>query len=199
VDVDDLKDSLAASGTTFLDNDITQSIAAASEMVDDICFRSFGLTESDAGETRYFRTNDRGLLVIDDLVELVSVAADYDADGDYEETLTVNTHFTLGPVNAAAFGRPYEWMEARRGTRFPVSGGYVKVVGRFGWDTTPERVVKATRIIAVRLLKRDREAPFGILGAGTDGAAAIMRTDPEIGPLLRRLIRRPALTSLQLT
>lgn len=196
VDVDDLKTSLSLAGTTFMDDDLEQSAAAASEMVDDATNRTFGLSATD--ETRYFRTSDPSLLIIDDLVTLTSVAADFDADGDYEETLVNGTAFQLGPINAAVKGHPYEYLEARRGYRFPANGGYVKVVGRFGWSETPPRVIKATRILTVRLVKRDREAPFGIVGVGTEGAAAILRSDPEIGPLLRRLVRRPSIASPQL-
>ena len=49
VDIEELKKSLDASNTTYLDDQLELDAAAASELVDDICYRTFGLTEDDAG------------------------------------------------------------------------------------------------------------------------------------------------------
>lgn len=68
----------------------------------------------------------------------------------------------------------------------------VKVTGKFGWAAAPEPVQNATSVIAAQLLKRAREAPFGLVQIGLDGAvvrAMQIARDPqlnlELGPYSR--------------
>jgi hypothetical protein len=42
------------------------------------------------------------------------------------------------------------------------------VTGQFGWSTSPEDIKAATSILAAKLFKRVREAPFGIVTVGID-------------------------------
>lgn len=197
VDIAELKDALSLAGTTFIDQDAERAAVAASGIVDSICRRSFGLTENEAGESRYFVPDRPWFCKIDDLVELVSVAGDYDNDNDYEQTLTVGTHFRVGPLNAPALNMPYTWLETLNGATLPSTGGYVRIVGRFGWPEPPVEVVQATMILASRLVKRAREAPFAIVQNG-EVASRIGRTDPEVSALLARFTTTPPVTSLQL-
>jgi hypothetical protein len=66
----------------------------------------------------------------------------------------------------------------------------VAVTGQFGWPAVPAQVIEATTILATRLLRRAREAPFGVVGLGIDGAAVrISRFDPDVGFLLDPLVK----------
>ena len=187
-----LKATLTLTGETFADADVAVAVESASRGIDELCERRFWL-DADALQVRYYDAISRDLVRIDDLVTLTSLVTDPGGDGTFEETWTVNTDYILTPMNAAADGRPYETI-----TRHP-SGDYlfpvlypraIKVTGKFGWSAIPPAIVEATTILAARLLKRSREAPFGITGMGLDGGAVhIARTDPDIKFLTAGLIR----------
>lgn len=196
IDTEDLKATLGIAGTDFADDDLDRAAQAASGIVDSICGRVFGKDSADA--TRYYSPEDNTLLGVDDLVSLTSVAIDRDNDGTYEETLTQGTEFRIGPPNASADGDPYTWLEAINGTTFITSGGYVKVVGKFGWPSVPAEVVQATGIIAAKLLRRAREAPFAVVFDASGGSSFIGRNDPEVRALLSRFVKKPAIGSPRL-
>ena len=198
IDTEDLKETLGISNTDFTDDDLENAAPSASGIVDSICGRTFGQDSADT--TRYFAPEDPTLLGFgrDDLVSLTSVAIDRDGDGTYEETLTLDTDFRLGPPNAAAHGEPYAWIEAMPGQNFVTSGGYVKVVGKFGWPAVPAEVAEATRIITVKLLRRKREAPFAVVFDASGGSSFIGRNDPEVRALLARFVKKPAIGSPRL-
>jgi hypothetical protein len=164
--------------------------------VDSICGRTFGQDSEDT--TRYFAPEDLTLLRVDDLVSLTSVAIDRDNDGVYEETWTLGTDFRIGPPNAVAKNEPYTWLEAINGQTFRTSGGYVKVVGKFGWPAVPAEVVQATGILASKILRRAREAPFAVVFDASGGSSFIGRNDPEVRALLARFVIKPAIGSPRL-
>jgi hypothetical protein len=136
------------------------------------------------------------LLIIDDLFALNALDVDRAGTGSYSEAWTVSTHFLLGPLNAAADGKPYEHIEVRgtSGRYFPrgvVAG--VRVTGQFGWAAVPSQVTAATTILAAKLLLRMREAPLGfVVAGGLDAAvvARIARTDPDVFWLISDLDRK---------
>jgi hypothetical protein len=71
----------------------------------------------------------------------------------------------------------------------------VQITGQFGWTTVPDDVRAAASILAAKLLRRVREAPFGIVTVGIDEGAAmrIARTDPDVFTLLNDYSRRQPL------
>ncbi len=190
VSLDELKASAELVGFSFADYDARKALGAASRGIDEYCGRRFW---SDTGTTnvRYFTPLDSGCVSIDDAITVGTVQVDYDGDGTCETTWAA-TDFSLYPLNAAADAKPYEEIRARPWTPrgFPCWNGSVKVTGQFGWTAVPDQVVEATTIIATKLLKRAREAPFGVVGLGIDNVAVrIARTDPDICFLLDPLIR----------
>ena len=67
--------------------------------------------------------------------------------------------------------------------------------GKFGWAAVPAAIVEATTILAAQLVKRAREAPFGVVAIGLDVGAVtrIAVTDPSIRFLISDYIReRPS-------
>lgn len=195
IDTEDLKATIGIAGTDFADDDLEGAAAEASELVEDICGRTFGLGET--GETRYFLPDDARLIRIDDLISATSISIDRDLDGTYEETLTVGTDVRLGPPNAPGKGEPYTSLEAINGVSLLTGGGYLKIVGQWGWQTIPATVVRETGQIASMLLKMNREAPFGFILAG-DGAAAIGDITRGSKRRLKRYTIRPAIGSPRL-
>lgn len=187
-----LKDTLSLTGETFADADISTALEAASRGIDELCGRRF-YPDTDATQVRYYRAIDRDLVRIDDLVTLTSLATDPGGDGVFEETWTLNTDFNLERLNAAADGRPFELLVRHPRGRYLFPTTYprsVKLTGKFGWLAVPPAIVEATTILASKLLRRAREAPFGIVSLGMDGGAVrIARTDPDIGFLTTGLTR----------
>lgn len=191
VELEQLKSTLSLQ-EGFADLDIRRAIRAASRGVDNECGRRF-YPDEDALQVRYYDAIGGELVLLDDLIELTEVATDASGAGAFTDVWTLNTDFVLGPAAADGATVPFESLrlhpygEHRFPTQFPRA---VRVTGRFGWVTVPAEVEQATVILANRLLKRAREAPFAVAGMGFDGAAVrIAREDPDvrflIGPYVK--------------
>jgi len=188
-----LRASLTLTGQTYADPDIAAACLAASRAIDDATGRRFYL-DSDANQIRYYTPEALRQLPIDDLVVLTSVTIDRGGTGTFSEMWTQGTDFVLEPLNAVADFWPYEQIKIRAlsGRWFPTYiEQSVKVVGQFGWLLVPDDIYAATEILAAKLLRRIREAPFGIVTVGIDEGAAmrIARTDPDVYSLTRRFYR----------
>lgn len=173
---------------TFADDDLEAAITAASREVD----RRTGRRFYAANGTRYYTPGSPHRLWIDDLASLGSVAVDANMDNTFSESWVLNTDFVLEPLNAAEDGAPYTTITVSAGgTReFPLWQRSVRVTGRFGWDAAPAQVKQATSILASRLVKRVREAPFGVAGFGIDGGAVrVPSLDPDVDALLAGFVR----------
>lgn len=191
IQVDDLKETLSLLGESFADQDVPVAIAAASRGLDELTGRRFWV-DADANEVRYFTAVKATVVLIDDLVTFTAVAADLDGDGTHEEEWAA-ADVLLEPANAAADGRPWCQLTVRptSSRAFPVRvPAGVKVTGKFGWPAVPDGIKSATTILATRLLKRAREAPFGIVG-GFETAERIARTDPDVMFLVGPYVRAP--------
>jgi len=192
-----LKSTLSMTGTTFADADINLAMGAASRAVDEITGRRFW-QDTGTSNVRWYTPRSYKLVQLDDLITLASpgVAIDRGGNGTYSETWVQGTDFVLEPFNAPSENpvRPYETLRVRL-----LSGRWlppyiersVQVTGQFGWPAVPDDVTAACGILAAKLLRRSREAPFGIVTAGIDQAAAmrIGRTDPDVYMLLRDYTR----------
>lgn len=186
-----LKATLTMTGTTFADADVTLAIGAASRAVDHVTGRRFWL-DTGTANVRYYTPQSYGLLQIDDLVAMTSVAIDRSGTGTFSESWTSGTDYVLEPYNnpSAQPARPYETLRVRilSGRWLPTYiEQSVKITGQFGWSSVPDDVTAATSILAAKLLRRTREAPFGIVTAGIDSGVAmrIARTDPDVYTLLQ--------------
>lgn len=194
--VNELKATLELSGQSFADDDITLALTAASRAVDRHTRRRFWV-DADADQVRYYTPADAAHLLIDDLVTLTALAGDDAGDGTFTESWTLNTDFVLEPLNAAADGEPYTAIRVHHnGSRYfrPGHVRSVRVTGKFGWAVVPDEVKQATKIVAAKLVKRAREAPFGVVGFGMDGAAVrIVGQDPDVIGLLQPFVSRPGI------
>jgi hypothetical protein len=201
VDPDMLKKSLTLTGTTFADDDIAAAALAASDAVDEMCGRIFSRDDT-SDSTRYYRPQSATLILIDDLHSFTSLLSDNDGDYDYERSWVNNLEFILEPNNAIADGWP--WTRIVLNT-YRTSAGFpywipksVKLTGKFGWPAVPDAVVRASQLLANRLLQAVR-TPFGIITTGSNtldsmSAVRIARTDPFIGPLLAPYTREKVAT-----
>lgn len=202
--LDDLKSSLDLSDESFADADITLALSSASRAVDNICERRFWLDEDDSSVRYYTPRRSGKLLQIDDLVTFTSLETDNAGDGTFESNWTENSDFVFEPLNAAADGEPFTMIRVHPNGRFRLPGNShaiinqptvprsVKLTGQFGWAAIPDGVTQATGILAGRLMRRAREAPFGVIGFAMEGgpaATALARNDPDVMMLLKPYIR----------
>lgn len=195
-ELEEVKSTLNLSGQSFADLDLANVIASASRGIDAATGRRFW-SDTGVDNVRYYTPDSSYRLMIDDLIALTSVLVDQDGDGTFEETWTNNTDFVLQPVNNPSEypARPYESLVRRKLGSYYLPCGIehsVKVTGKFGWAAVPPEIKTATTILAVKMLKRMREAPFGIVSfGGSDSGAAmrIARTDPDVANLIAGYVR----------
>lgn len=187
VDINTLKASLTLTGTSFADADLQLACDAASRAIDEITGRRF-YPDADANQVRKFLPLNSGYCVIDDLCQFTSLTF----QGD---TWTLDQDFYFEPINAAADGRP--WTSIRAIAKpfiytladVPVGwagfDGRITVTGMWGWSSTPSQISEAAGLLASRLLRRAREAPFGVIGTGADGEAVRLgKYDPDVAALV---------------
>lgn len=194
VELEELKRTLAVTSTNY-DPDLANCIQTASRAIDAACGRRFW-SDTGTANIRTYTPDSYRRLMIDDLQTLTTLKVDQNGDGTFEETWTVGTDFVLEPQNADSDIpiRPYESVVIRKQSRyyFPVDlEQSVQVTGTFGWAAVPDEIQSATSILAGKLFKRMREAPFGIVsfGGGESPAMRLARTDPDIGNLIQGYIR----------
>lgn len=183
VEVEEFKSTLELTGTTFADPDIRSVLVSASRALEETFGSRWWTTAAgDPDEVRYYNPESHSLLVTDEIVELTELATDDQGGTTFGTVWALNTDFVLEPLNAATDGRP--WWRIRSHPRssrcfYPHYPRSVRVTGRFGWETTPEGVKVATSIIAHQVLKRKREAPYGIVNVGGE-ALRISRFDSDV-------------------
>lgn len=191
ISLPDMKNSLELENLTFADNDIRDSIAAASSAIEQQCGRVF--SSGGTTEVRYFTAyaTDPCVVEVDDLLS-GTVVTDYDGDGVYETSWVVGTDYLLEPANAPAINMPYTSLRGRYAystNRFPLAANGIKITGQFGFASPPPEIVVATKIVAIRFLRRVRDAPFGVITFATDATMAqITATDPDLRFLLEGYI-----------
>lgn len=190
----DLK-STAGMDQSYADPDLQAAITAASRGIDQACNRFFYQT---GPQDRIFTPINAQLIMIDDLWDFTTLITDQDFDGDFEESWAAN-EFSLTPLNADKDGKPFTRVELNNtlvvAKVFPAwENASVKITGDWGWPEVPPTVMDATTILATKLAKRKREAPFGIVQTFMDvGAAArIAKTDPDVSFLIGSYVREYA-------
>lgn len=192
VQIEEFKSTIELSGTSFSDEDVKIALRASCRAIDEKLDRRF-YPDADAAQVRYYSPDNFWTLDIDDLVTLTTLKIDRDANGTFEETWTLNTDFTAEPLNAAADSKPWTKLCVHPLGNFTFPAGYprtVELTGKFGWLVVPAAIEQATTLLAHRLLKRARQAPFGISGLGLDGSVVrIMLSDPDVEALIRPFSR----------
>lgn len=189
----ELKTTLGLESETYADDDLTNALASASAAVDEMAGRTFGTTVS---STRLYETDRETTVAFNDMVAVSGVALDEDGTGTWVDLEA--TDYVLLPRNAALDGEPYTSLRLTpayaRGTCF-TADSVVRITGTGGWPTVPDEIALATSILATRLVKRVREAPFGVAGVGADGVGIkIGWRDPDVTQLVAPYVRVPRLT-----
>jgi hypothetical protein len=195
VELEELKSTLELTATSFADMDIQRALVSASRGVDAACNRRF-YQDEDANQVRYYSPNRRMQIDIHDLCEFTALDTDLIGGTAFDSSWTLNQDFTFDPLNADLDSKPWERLRVHPlATQvLPAYPRSVRLTGRFGWPTVPEAIKEATGIVATRLLKRAREAPFGVVTVGLEGEAVrISRFDSDVQDLLSGYVKSQVL------
>jgi len=179
VDIEEFKQTASLIGENYADPTIRRALIVASRAVDAKCGGRRFYPDPDANQVRYYTPTIPGELWITDLLQLTSLKTAAGGANLYPNTWVENTDFLLEPFD----GPPWNLIRPLAGGSFYLSTSYprsVQVTGKFGWLTPPEGVKWATELIAAQLVKRIREAPFGIVADFAGEATRISRGDPQI-------------------
>ena len=163
------------------DSDVSMALHAAETAVERVTHRRFLTDQSPS--TRVYTACDPCKVYVDDFTDVDTVTVD---------GVTI-TGYIPGPANAVADGQPYIYLVSELRTPIFASSreNGVSVTGTFEWPELPGDVPQMVTILASRMLKRTREAPFGIVTGGSiEGIAMhLAQTDPEVSTLIDPLIR----------
>lgn len=175
------------------DTNIEKAIEAASREIDQFCGRFFYAYGS--AEARTFQSKDRNYLNVPDISSTTGLVVKVDTtdDGTYDTTLTLNTDYTLAPINAGneldgIQGYPYTCIEIlanRTSERFhPEIQNDVQVTAKWGWSGIPDAIAQATFLQASRLWKR-KDSPFNVFGNDVTGVIQLFsKFDPDAKQLI---------------
>lgn len=183
-----LKTRLGISDTTD-DTTLGMILSGVCRAIDGHCGQHF--YRDAVATTRYYTAeHDDDTLFIDPLVSVTSIATDTALDGTYA-TAWATTDYRLMPVNAAANGSPYTWIETKAYGQYDFLRyeANVKIVGIFGWPSVPAAVTEAALLWSERLYKR-KDAPFGIASFPEAGEMRLLKEmDPDVVTLLKPFVR----------
>lgn len=181
---EELKKTLNLSSTAFANEDVISAVQAASDAIDNYCGRTFRFASADT--TRRYTALSDGFVSVHDLQAVPTTVT---VNGG--AALVADTDYFLEPVPVAYPGPPYAALRRITTKFYSGTANGIVIVGKFGWPAVPTPVAAATRIIAARLVRRIREAPFAILPFGDQGEAMRMtQADPDVRFLLSAYVRR---------
>lgn len=160
-------------------------IEAVSRYIESETGRRFWKDSVDA--TRYYQTDDQYCVKIDDLSAApTSVSVDLNDSRIYTEL--ASTVYELSPANSLLEGLPYRMIDIIQssGYYFPTTPRGVKVVGKFGFPSTPTDIKEATLSITQAVYgSRTGQAGSGRISF-TD-AGIVIRPD-DVPPFAQKVI-----------
>jgi len=147
------------------DATILSQLQAVSRLIDRECERFFGIDA--AVVARLYDGNGLTRLYIDDVATVTGLIVKVDLDGDYAftgatETLTKDTHYWIGPANAALGSEvsTYRFLDIvptnGRLSVWPSGLRKVQVTASFGWAAVPPAIKEATIMVTRELRDLER-------------------------------------------
>lgn len=192
VSVDDVKTVLSIDDTND-DAVITATLDAVERMIEDHTGRFFYQDGSGASPVeRLYVAEQSDLVWTDDIVSVDTVTID-DDDDDVVDTDLASADYRLEPLNADKKDRPYTRLAIKLDAddTFNTSR-LVRVKGVFGWPSIPETVKRAVVMQTERIVKVQKEAPFGVApvpGFEGTGIRMMNRLDPNVETMLAPYVK----------
>jgi len=178
--------ALGVSDTTD-DAQIAAALAAAEQMVEGYCGRSFTVAGT-AATARVYATPAADLVFIDDCTAITLVETDPSADDSWDGGPWTSSDWQAEPLNGLSGGRsvPYDCVRAVGDYYFPPANrACVRVTATWGWAAVPDAVEQATIQTAIRLWKR-LDTPLGFGGGPDTGLLYVSRQiDGDVAQLLQ--------------
>jgi len=162
-------------------------VEAASRSIDRIANRRFYLDST--ATARQYRPADLLRVFTDDFGSTSGLVVKTDPNdaGVYATTLVLNTDYIVEPVNAAAKGRPWNYITIVSGESYSLPVNYrpqVEVTARWGWPSVPDDINQATLILSADLYKR-KDSIGGVLGLSELGAIRMSPLGRDITAMVR--------------
>ncbi len=188
----EMPDSTLASTTdTTYDTAIGNFITSASRLIDREVGREPNWFASTDEQTRYFDGSGEVVQDIDECHTLTSVSVSEQgltSSSGYTDW-TLDTDFYVWPYNYSELGIPFTRLIADfngNGIKFPRYRKSVKVVGQFGYSSTPpEDIKQACKIQAMRWFGRAKQMyQDASANANTGQLIYIKKLDPDVEELL---------------
>lgn len=197
VAIEELKKTLSLSDRDHADRDLEVAIASAAEVLEEEYGGPWEL--GPVAEAKFF-TPQHGLTTVSLHPELIAVDAvelDTGLNGEYLLTLTEGVDYALEPAGSGPWdtlrflrsGVAWAWEYDPYLSPYPWGRDGLRITGQWGSSTTPAGVKAAATIVATRIFRRMREAPFGVLGVGPEGSvvrAGDIAKDPDIRALMKK-------------
>lgn len=171
------------------DNELARVITAVSRMIDQFTGTRFYTTATD--ETRYYTAHRSDECRIDQAISITSVATDDNADRTYSQAWVLTTDYELLPDNATLLGYPYYAIVRAplSGLAFPSTRKAVKVIGKFGYDSSvsPTTTFAPIREACIlQSLKAFKATPFGVAGPTPEGLVGVIPgLHPDVMAILK--------------
>ena len=176
-------------------------LKGVSRLLDRECGRFFG--QDAEAVVRYYDGNGLARLYIDDIATTDDLAVKVDLDADYaydgsDETLTRDTHFWIGPPNAAlgSEAKPYRYLEIvpSNGVLFvwPSQVRAVQVTAIFGWPAVPEAIIDAVAMVAHEITDLEQAG----MTAALQNIDTAVNLSPTAFSIVQRIKREYGLASL---
>ena len=172
-------------GDTADDVQLGLAIAASSRAIDRATGRQFGRVASAVARVYtagWDVRRERWYVVLDDVMDATGMTVEYDSAEDQTYASAI-TNYRLGPVNAAADGRPWTELVVRPASTVQpcdLEDG-IQVTALWGWLAVPAAVKQACLLQASRVLAR-RDSPYGVAGSPEAGneLRLLARVDPDV-------------------
>lgn len=181
---------------------ITPVLLAISRFFEKECGGRFFNMDA-AAVVRTYDGNGETLLYVDDIATATGLVVKVDLDGDYaftgtDETLTINTHFWLGPPNVLLEPepQPYRYLQIRPDNSvlsiWPEQLRSVQVTAKFGWPAVPAILRDATALVAREMLDLQKAGPTAMMQNVED----VVRLSPTAFAIVQRIKREYGKVSL---
>lgn len=168
---------------------LESSVLAASRGVNLFCHRQFN--RADVATPRVYTPLSRDYVCTDDFWTTEDLVIALDNGSGLYTTILSPSDYVLKPVNGVVNGEPGWpfWRIKLRGYATFGRGSSVQVTAKWGWESVPENVKEATKLLANEGFA-SKDAPLGVVGTSQFGEVRV-RPNSLVAKRLYGMVRDP--------